>query len=467
MERIFSIARSTIVTFLLLFLFLWSAEAQEEEDDKNIFDKGGISLKMRKARNQLMQNDRRGAMNTAREILAKYEGHAKANFLIAKAHYQLGHYDLADEYVRKAESGKEKIGAEFHLMFGKVHHRAARLDSAIRMFEAYKDKMEAKTLPKKKRIRVSNVDRYIDQCEFAKKMMKDPVDVERENLGRRFNSRYDEYAPCATRDGKKIFFTARRSDTKGGGIDHKGDHRYFEDIYYCEWDEEEEEWTRPKSVPGRVNTEAHDAIVSLAPNGERMYVYRNNPEHAGDIFRSKKSDRTGKWRRPKLLPEPINSSYYEASISTTRDEEKAFFISERKGGFGRGDIYVTRKKGYNEWSEPKNLGNTINTERDEKFVHVRPDGKKLFFASNGHPGLGSYDIYVTEKVDGEWTEPKNLGYPINTVNEESTFSFLSKKNTMFMAGIYDVNYGGRDIYRVDLKEMDLFSGEEKKSESTQ
>ncbi|MFB6258081.1 MAG: hypothetical protein ABEH38_05245 [Flavobacteriales bacterium] len=444
-------------------LFIFRVQAQDEKgDDIGFFDKIKIKLKMRKARNQLEEDNQRGAMNTAREVTAMDEDHPGAHFLIARAHYQRKHYDLAYDYLRDASHGKEKIGDRYFLFSGRVYHRKMKLDTAIRMFKTYKKRLKGKTIPKERRLKAQNIDHYIQQCKFAQKAMKDSVDVDIKNMGRRINSRYGEYTPCVAKGGKKLFFTARRSDTKGGGIDYKGDHRYFEDIYYSEWDKEKEQWSRPTSVPGRINTEGYDGITSLSPNGKRMYIYRNNPEQTGDILRSELSDRTGKWRRPKLLPEPINSSYYEASISTTKKEEKAFFVSERKGGEGRGDIYVSEKKGYNKWTEPKNLGPTVNTSRDEEFVHVRPDGKTIIFSSNGHKGLGSYDVFISRKVDGEWTEPENLGYPINTVNEETTFSLLPGKKVMYMAAIFDENFGGRDIYRIDLKDMQLFQKEKGK-----
>ncbi|MFB6258149.1 MAG: hypothetical protein ABEH38_05605 [Flavobacteriales bacterium] len=450
--------------FILPFLFLVLPLKAQKDKKKGVIDKGKMGVKMEQARNKFAENDMRGALNTAREVLAMDEDHPKAHFLIARAQYKLGHYGLADDYSLKAAHGKEKIGAEYYLFRGKVHHRHARLDSAIKMFERFKKELEGKTLPKGRRMKASDVDHYIEQCKTARRLMNDSLPVDRTSMGRRINSRYDEYTPCMRSDGEKLFFTARRPDTKGGGVDKMGDHNYFEDIYYSEWDEEEEEWSRPDGVPGRINTAGYDAILSLSPNGERMYIYRNNPEHAGDIFRSELSDRTGKWRRPKLLPKPINSSFYEGSISTIKEEKKAYFISERKGGSGRGDIYVTTKKGYNEWSEPKNLGPKINTPRDEKFVHVRPDGSVLFFASNGHDGMGSYDIFKTEKLDSGWSEPENLGYPINTVNEESTFSFLPGEQLMYMAGRFKENQGARDLYKVDLGEMELYDKVEAKKE---
>lgn len=449
--------------FPVLILFVLPLKGQEDKGN-GIIDKGKIGVKLEQARGKFGENDMRGALNTAREVLAMDEDHPKAYFLIARAQYELGHYGLADKYLKKSSHGKKKIGAEYFLLRGKVYHRHAMLDSAIEMFDRFKKELDSKTLPKGRRVKASDVNHFIDQCQTAKRLMSDSLPVDRKNMGRRINSRYDEYTPCMRNDGKKLFYTARRPDTKGGGVDKKGDNQYFEDIYYSEWDEEEEEWSRPDGVPGRINTVGYDAILSLSPNGERMYIYRNNPEHAGDIFRSELSDRTGKWRRPKLLPKPINTSYYEGSISTIKEEKKAYFISERKGGMGRGDIYVSKKKGHNEWTEPKNLGPKVNTPRDEKFVHVKPDGNILFFASNGHNGMGSYDIFKTERLDSGWTEPENLGYPINTVNEESTFSFLPGKKVMYMAGRFDENKGLRDLYKVDLSELKLYEGNGTKKE---
>jgi hypothetical protein len=100
----------------------------------------------------------------------------------------------------------------------------------------------------------------------------------------------------------------------------------------------------------------------------------------------------------------------------------------------------------------------INTDYDEKFVFIHPNGKTLFFASDGHSGMGSYDIYRTEFVNGEWAKPVNLGYPINTVNEESTFSLTGDNQTMYIAAEYGDNYGERDIYAADISRYKLMSG---------
>ncbi len=444
----------TILLISLLILPHLSSKAQGD-DDQSLIDKGKVKVKLNKAQDRFLENDMRGTLNLCREVLAIHDGNAKANFLLARAQYELGHYELAEKYVKRAGPGKERIGEEFYLVRGRVHHRLEELDSAIARYEKYKEELEGKTLPKDRQIDASDVEHFIEQCKFAKKAMKDPVDIERTNLGSRINSRYDEYNPCVTDSGEKIIFTGRRPDTKGGAVDQKGDHQYFEDIYYSEWNEEKGEWSRPEGIPGRINTETYDAILSLAPEGDVMYIYRNTKKDAGNILRAEKSSVSGDWRSPEQMPKPIKSSFYEGSISATKGEDKVYFISERKGGEGRGDIYVSEKKGRDKWSEPRNLGNKVNTPRDEKYVHITPDGNTLFFASNGHQGLGSYDIFKCEKTDDGWTEPENLGYPINTVNEESTFSFDKDYETMYMAGKFEENHGSRDLYKVDLKDLDL------------
>jgi hypothetical protein len=132
-----------------------------------------------------------------------------------------------------------------------------------------------------------------------------------------------------------------------------------------------------------------------------------------------------------------------------------FFISERPAGLGRGDIYRSQRSGKNSWSKPENLGDVINTLHDEKFVFIHPNGNTLFFASNGHLTMGSYDIFRSEYKDGKWSTPVNLGYPINTVNEESTFSMTADNKKLLISAEYSDGMGERDIYEVDLSHADI------------
>ncbi len=443
-----------VTPLLTLGLILTLAQGKAQDEKKpGLLEKGKIKLKLNKAKRQYINNDIQGALNTCREVLNKDEGNAKAHFIIAESHYKIQNYDLALENLQKAYDQDPQVDEEMFLLFGKIYHRKGKLDDAIDSYEDFKESI------KESRHDQFPVDKYLKQCRFAKEQRENPKSATIENLGGNVNTRFDEYTPSITSDGKTLVFTSRRPDTKGGGRDERGDHRYYEDVYITHKNEDGE-WKEPKGIPGRINTVQYDAVLSIAPDGKSIYIYRNNTEHAGDIFISKKSDRTGKFRRPKLLPKPINTSYYEGSITSTASGNTLYFISERKGGKGQGDIYkVTRQSDRDEWEEAVNLGDPVNTASDEKFVYITPDGKTLFFASNGHLTLGLYDIFVTHREDGEWSEPENLGYPINTVNEESTFSLSSDYKTMYLAGNYidKENLGMRDLYRIDVSDHEILS----------
>ncbi|MBL7941938.1 MAG: PD40 domain-containing protein, partial [Flavobacteriales bacterium] len=191
--------------------------------------------------------------------------------------------------------------------------------------------------------------------------------------------------------------------------------------------------------------------------GKELFIYKNTVNMAGDIFVSQLDPASKMWTLPAKMDRPINTSYYEGSISMTADGNTVYFISEREAGLGMGDIYVSENKGGG-WSSPKNLGSIVNTDLDEKFVFIHPNGRTLYFASDGHNTMGSYDIFKTEFVNGQWSIPINLGYPINTVNEESTFSLTRDNKTLFIAAEYDDSRGERDIYRIDVTNYGLISG---------
>ena len=238
---------------------------------------------------------------------------------------------------------------------------------------------------------------------------------------------------------------------------------YYTDIYISTLDTVTGEWTKGKSVNGRVNTEFHDGALGFTPDG-KMLVYRNitNVTGSGDIYIAKQS-KSGKWGEPKPLLEKedkkiskkINSSYFESSASMTGDGKAIYFVSERPGGEGRADIYVVKKEG-GSWTEPRNLGASINTTGDEKCVFISLDGKRLFYSSNGFENsLGSYDIYMSEMDEqGVWSAPMNMGYPINTVKEEKTISVSPDGKTAYVSAYYKKDSkGGADIFSIDISKL--------------
>jgi len=420
--------------------------------DTGFFGNAQVSAKMIAAKHEFNENNMRGALTIYREVLEIEPNNESALYWTARCHYELKKYRLAQEYLDQALHVNPEIGKNNEFFQGKIYHRLARLDEAIASFEAFLKENEGKNS-----LDIEDAQRYISECRFAQEMMAKPAEVSVSNLGKEVNSRYDDYSPSITADGKLLVFTSRRANSIGGEIDEGSDYKFFEDIFYSEWNNETGTWSDAEGIAGEVNTPTYDAVLSIAPDGKQIFVYKNNLNSAGDIFVSTLNSNDNSWRAPEKMPRPINTSYFESSISITQDGQKIYFISERGGsGFGQGDIYVSEKQGAG-WSKPENLGDVINTPFDEKFVFIHPNGKTLYFASDGHQCLGSYDIFKTEFVNGRWSIPINLGYPINTVNEESTFSLTQDNKTMLIAAEYSDTFGERDIYKIDVSDYPLIS----------
>jgi len=436
--------------FSILLLACLCAAAQKDTTNKSLFSGALATPRILAARHEFNENNMRGSLLIYREVLQSDPNNAAALYGTSECYYHSKKYKLALEYLNKALAIEPTISSESEFFLGQIYHRTAKLDDAITAFQAFLTKEKPSTYEYELAVQ------YRDQCLYAKEMMKKPVPVTIENMGNLINSRYDDYTPSISSDGKLLVFTARRNDTKGGRMDEQGDYKYFEDIYYSEYDEATSSWSQSTAVEGDLNTETYDAVLSIFPSGSGMYVYKNTVSSTGDIYYSEYRPSTKEWTAAQKMPRPINTSYFEGSISMTADGNTVYFVSERPEGEGQGDIYVSTKKGEH-WSNPKNLGEVVNTDLDEKFVFIHPNGKTLFFASNGHQTMGSYDIFKTEFVNGAWSVPMNLGYPINTVNEESTFSLTKENKSLMIAAEYDDSFGERDIYRIDVSKYDMLS----------
>lgn len=451
------------IFWLLLVLFTaMTANAQKDSTITGDVDVAANAAKMLSAEHEFIEGNMRGALTTYREVLANDPRNYKAQLGEAECYYNLKKYPDAFKSLDKATKIKDgETRKELILFYAKCYHRTGDLDKAIEKYSTYLK------LEKPKSYEAEEAAKFIRECEFAKRKMLKAADVTITNLGGAINTRLEEYAPSITADGRTLVFTSRRDNTTsppermGKNIDEKGDFKFYEDIYFSVLDSVTGEWGDCEKLPGAVNTVYHDAVLSIVPDGSMIYVYKNDGDNAGDIFFSKKGET--KWREAERLPKIINSTYFEGSVSQTADGKKLYFISERMEGMGRGDIYVSEKNG-SSWGKPKNMGPIVNTAHDEKFVFIHPNGRTLFFASAGHLGMGSYDIFKTELVNGVWTKPINLGYPINTVNEESTFSLTADNKTMYIAAEYSDSYGDRDIYKVDISRYGIMSeGYEKSS----
>lgn len=444
----------------LLFLMLTMLSASVTYAQKGDKKKGKITykMKMQKARHQfLTERNVRAALNIYRELKQDFTNDAMINYRMGECYMELKKYELAVEYFQNSRKIDAEIEGDVEYQLGGAYHLNAQLDKSLAAYNTYLSSA------KKKDLKDKNLEGKITSVTYAIKMIANPVNVKIENLGKNINSRGDDSAPSISADGSTMIFTSRRADTKGGGVDKAGDYKYFQDIYIAEWDSVDNTWGKARPIEGKLNTEGHDASLSISPNGEKIYIYRNDGKvYIGDIFVSKKRKTSGTWGTPKALEKPINTSFYESSACLSADGNKLFFVSERigkkNGALGQADIYVIEKISKTQWGEPKNLGPVINTPGDEAYVYIHPDGKTLFFSSDGHLSIGGYDLYMSKlQEDGTWSKPENLGYPINTIGKDAHFILSLDGNVAYYSAVKEGGLGERDIYKIDMSNYPILN----------
>ena len=359
------------------------------------------------------------------------------NYLIGACLINIrGKEDDAFHYLNKAVNGDIK---EANFWLARAYHIRMDFENAIKYYKYYEH------LPEKE-IPEEEIKRYLEISIRAKKMVKNPVDVEIENLGPGVNTIFSEYVPLMSSDQKEIYFTSRRPDGISGEMDEYNN--YFEDIYYSQLNNNE--WAPAINMGPPLNTSTHDATVSLTSNGNEMIIYRTNKNlSGGDLYLSQHSKKG--WGMPEKLTENVNSQYQEASAITSPDGEIMYIASNRPGGFGGKDIYRVRKLPNHEWSLPENLGPTINTAYDEDAPFIHADGLTLYFSSNGMETMGGFDIFESGlDENGYWSIPKNLGYPLNTVKDDIYFVMSPDGRFGYYSSDMDGGYGQQDIYKINI-----------------
>lgn len=429
----------------LYVLPLFISASSFSQEKKGIVDGAGDQVKIAFAKQKFYGGDVRSALNTYKELATTNPDDGTIAYHIAECHYALGDLAKARELLEKAGTMKNPH-EENSLLLGRIYQGSGELDKALEQYTFYR-----KTVPSAAKLKETDIDFLIAQCNTAKEMMAKPVNVKINNMGNIINSEFNDKKPTLSIDGRRLIFTSGRPETKGGKVDLEGGGVYFDDIYLSEWDTINNTWGAPVPLKGSVNTSSHDACTSLSPDGKQLFIYLNSEDEggAGDIYVSRASS-SGKWSTPKKV-QGVNSSYYEDAACLSPDGKKLYFVSERpKGGLGHGDIWVSERVSKNEWGEPVNLGPVVNTDRDENAIYLHPDGKTLFFSSEGHNSMGEHDLFKTVYEDGKWSTPVNLGYPINSLKQDKSFILAADNKTAFFVSNRDGGLGGDDIYMVDM-----------------
>jgi tetratricopeptide (TPR) repeat protein len=459
--------KKSLFYFALLFFSASSYAGTPPDSTSTIFEKGTAQYFITEGKRMFNEGSYRTALVKFREALVKDKKNPLATYWLGECHMALGNYEKAKNYAEEALKMDPEVDAEASYLLGNCYHRLAELDKAIKNFELLKPDLGEF---RQKELRI---DFLISSCKLAQELMKSPINVEIKNLGMDINSAFDDYSPVLSANGKTFYFTSRRADNKGGGV-NPDDERYFEDIYISFWNDTTKSWseaTNTHEITRRLNTAGFDGISYISPDGKNLYLTINTTANAkpkpktrgSDLFYARLNNR-GAWNSPKPLGKPLNTILFDAAPSLTADGNTMYYISERKGGKGLADIWTSVKLGKN-WGKPTNLGDNINTKGQETTVFVTPDEKYLFFSSTGHLGMGGYDIFVSENKDGVWSKPLNMGYPINTVSDETHFVYYSEKMEALYTTFSSSTNGGigaRDIFSVDMSAYEFAFPEENK-----
>ncbi|MBI34366.1 MAG: hypothetical protein CMP67_03280 [Flavobacteriales bacterium] len=285
-------------------------------------------------------------------------------------------------------------------------------------------------------------------CETAKLLLENPVDIILKSIDN-VNSEYAEYAPVVSADEQTMIFTSRRKIKGGSESQPKDpiDFKYYEDIYISKKDAQGN-WSEPELISDKINTEGHEATIGLSVDGQQLLIYSAQEDPQGDIYYSKLNGQD--WSKP--IPfEALNSKASETHACFSADGKTIFFTSNRKGGYGGFDIYRVTMLPNGAWSKPLNLGPKINTEFDDRAPFIHPDGVSLFFSSNGHETMGGFDIFqATDLGEDGWSTPENIGYPINTAEDDVFYATSVDGKRSYYASKKEGGKGENDLYLITI-----------------
>jgi outer membrane protein OmpA-like peptidoglycan-associated protein len=321
---------------------------------------------------------------------------------------------------------------------GDAYHMNYQFDKAIAAYEKYITVMSENKDTKKDE--VNETKRKIEMCRTAKVLVANPINIKLQNLGNTVNSSAADYSSVLSADQNTLFFTSRRAETTGTQKDADGNS--MEDIYMST--KTKTGWSKAKNIGLPINTEWHEATVGLSPDGQTILIYRDDMGD-GNIYTTSLNGDV--WSTPVKLNDNINSKHWEPSAFISADGSKLYFVSNKPGGYGGRDLYVSTRKFEGDWEPAVNMGAAINTPYDEDSPFIHPDGITLSFSSNGHNTMGGFDIFSSFlSQEGVWSQPVNVGYPINTTDDDIFYVISPDSKTAYFSSFREGGAGEKDNY---------------------
>ena len=381
---------------------------------------------------QYEAKDYGNALRTYKAGLKAHPKNAQLNFRTGLTYLSLPNKTESLRYLQTAFTINPKVDENIYYYLGVSYQCNRQFEKAREFFNEYKKRNKGNAF---------EVDKKIRESQFADSLTRIPTNAVVENVGKAINSSFHEYSPLVSTDGNTMIFTSNRpEDGKAGNEFSK-----FEDIYISK--RVNGQWTKPEKISPNINIKFNDAAASLSGDGKTLVLYYEYG--GGDIYVSTLAG--DEWAKPIPLNANINTPmFWETSAYLASDAKKLYFTSNRPGGYGNLDIYVSEMEQTGDWGRATNLGPVINTPGKEDSPVIDPNGVTLYFSSDGHQTMGGTDIFKSEFKDGAWQKPVNLGSPINSIEDDSFFALTGDRRRAYFSTLREE--GNAEIYTLTFIE---------------
>ncbi len=424
MKKLFIILLPAFITIPILFA--------QQDKEKEIFLDGEYFM---------LYEEFPDALTNYIQLIDKYPDNANLNYRLGLCYLNIqGGKDKAIPYFEKATNNltnrykegdfrEEKAPYDTWFYLARAYQIHNETSKAKQTYEKYLNFLDPGDT-----LNINFVKRQIESCNNAEKLKQNKVYFDSYNLGQNINNSYANFYPEISQDGNTIVFMTSQ--------------KFYDAILYSQ--KVDGEWTVPVNLNPQIKSDGDIYVSSLSADGKKLYLTKNDNFNS-DLYVSYFNDSV--WSEIVKLNKNINTKYWESHASESPDGSTLYFSSSRTKGYGGLDIYKSEKNSLTgDWDNAVNIGPVVNTHFNEDCPFLTGDGKRLYFSSQGHENLGGFDIFYTEKsVSDNWTKPVNIGYPINSTDDDIFFSPHNNGTGAYYSifGKKD-SYGGKDIYYLDI-----------------
>lgn len=330
------------------------------------------------------------------------------------------------EYGAKIERfNEQKAPLDVYFSLGNAYRINNDLDKAILTYAKFKELLSGED----KMVNSDFIDQEIMACKNAKKLMDNPLEFNKKNLGEKINLVAINHKACVSGGNNTLVYTCEMGDENS--------------IYMSQ--KVSDKWSPPTEITSQLSNERDISSSSLNYDGTQLFIYKVD-DFVGNIYVSNYKD--GRWSKIKKLNQNINTKYYESHASISKDGNTLIFTSNREGGEGGLDIYMSELQSDDSWGPAENLGTAINTPFNENTPFLTNNDSVLFFSSEGHYTIGGYDILKAKKKNNVWQKPENIGYPINTTDNDLFFQPLGNGTEAYYS--MHTGYKEKSIFKLNL-----------------